>query len=222
MKKTLLLTVLILSITSMAYSYEISVGGSFGAGLPILRGDNVELPDDISKLATKTKVDVMIEFMPFLALETGLGFKTSSLTQEFDEGGQTLKSVTGRKEIFIPIMARGQYEYNLGVSYISAGVNLGFPVDHYSTGYLNDEEIDKDRDSDSASFTMDIAFAVGTEFRIAKSHYVGLRLAYDLNVLPVYTLSDAQKDNPNRTDTFMDDFSAGITYRYAFGSKWNK
>ena len=214
MKKTLLLTVLILSITSMAYSYEISVGGSFGAGLPILRGDNVELPDDISKLATKTKVDVMIEFMPFLALETGLGFKTSTFSiPTNDKEGFNYS----RKEIFIPVMARGQYEYDLGVSYISAGVNLGFPVSkNYAYETLDGEDTEGRGGAASSSFTMDIAIALGTEFRLGTSHYVGVRLGYDINVVTAYDTTDVSNV------LNQDDFTAGVTYRYAFGSKWNK
>ena len=215
MKKTLLLTVLILSITSMAYSYEISVGGSFGAGLPILRGD-LELADDTSKLATKTKVDVMIEFMPFLALETGLGFKTSTFSTPID-GVATAESIMSRKEIFIPVMARGQYEYDLGVSYISAGVNLGFPVSKdYTYATLDGETVEGRGGVESSSFTMDVAFALGTEFRLGTSHYVGVRLSYDINVVTAYDSSDVS-DVVNQ-----DDFTAGVTYRYAFGSKWNK
>ena len=214
MKKTLLLTVLILSITSMAYSYEISVGGSFGAGLPILRGDNVELPDDTSKLATKTKVDVMIEFMPFLALETGLGFKTSTFSMP--EGG-TVETHYSRKEIFIPVMARGQYEYNLGVSYISAGVNLGFPVSkNYVYSTVDGEEVEGGFGVESSGFAMDVALALGTEFRLGTAHYLGVRLSYDINVVAAHDTTDFSNV------LNQDDFTAGVTYRYAFGSKWNK
>ena len=68
---------------------------------------------------------------------------------------------------------------------------------------------------------MDVAFALGTKFRIAKSHYVGVRLSYDLNVLSPYAVPDGY-DEPNNEKYFMGDFTTGITYRYAFGSKWNK
>ena len=152
--------------------------------------------------------------MPFLALETGLGFKTSTLSVPY--GGKVEKHYS-RKEVFIPVMARGQYEYDLGVSYISAGVNLGFPVaKNYFYGTVDGEEVDGDGGVESSGFAMDVALALGTEFRLGTAHYLGVRLSYDINVVAPY-------DTTGLNNILnQDDFTAGITYRYAFGSKWNK
>lgn len=83
-----------------------------------------------------------------------------------------------------------------------------------------------DFSENASAVNLDIAFSLGSEYRIAGAHYVGLRLGYDLNVLSPL---DAEKyaDAISGTasdfeDIYQDNFSASLTYRYAFNSKWTK
>ena len=233
----------LLTINTAAYAIEVSVGASFGAGMPIFRGTNYkdtidgikhQFPD--AKKTTFTlipQIDVMIEFIPFLALETGLGFKYSTLKYVETLDRAEIDVSYTRSKIYIPIMLRGQFEYSLGVTYISAGIKLGFPVSDYDVTALKDLNYSDqtfEHSIDASPFTLDIAFALGQEFRIVTSHYVGVRIGYDLNVVEPF--ATASKDDfkngteikafPDYFHWFHDDFTVALTYRYAFGSKWKK
>lgn len=220
MKKILLLCILIISISSMTYALDLSVGGSFGAGIPVFRGDDSTnllksmesgFGDIAMNFTTKTKIDFMVEIMPYFAIETGIGYKTSSFAYEKDNA----EAFLARLEIFIPIMLRAQYEYELGVAYLAAGVNLGFPAfENYYGARVSGLD---DNTAKSSNFDMDISFALGQEFRLGKANYIGLRVAYDLNVVRPYATSGSLF--PSDYDMFQDDFTVAVTYRYAFDSK---
>ncbi len=241
LNKLLCVMIALLAINTSLYAVEISVGASFGAGMPIFHGTDAtdmvksinevvkENPDVMKKITFNLvpQVNVMFEFIPFLALETGVGFKYSTFnyTQKF--GDMDTISATTRSEIYIPVMLRGQFEYRLGVTYLSAGVKLGIPISayqtqsgkdyNYDTGNIEEIKGDDAIMIKAAPFTLDIAFALGQEFRIATSHYIGVRVGYDLNLLRPYATS-AGVDSV--ADWFQDDFSVALTYRYAFNSKW--
>ncbi len=249
LNKLLYIIVALIVVNTSAYALDISLGGAFGVGLPIFRGldykkrmGNVGLLKETFPNFKKTtfaivpQVDLMLEFIPFLALETGLGFKYSTLnySDSIQDGDiKTGGKIVTRSEFFIPVMLRSQFEYKLGVTYISAGVKLGIPVSDYllqENEYptLNNKKIIIAK---ASVFTLDIAFALGQEFKIANSHYLGVRVGYDMNVLRPYatsagvvaesgdTVPSEAETMLDDTDWFQDNFAVALTYRYTFNRK---
>ena len=249
LKNILCIITSLLTINTVAHAVEISVGGSLAFGLPIVRGEDYEERfKGFMDLGYKYKrcrlpftlapqFDIMFQFMPYLALETGLGFKYSTEQVAFhngpgssDVGGSDNNFYIWRKsQIYIPIMLRGQYEYKIGITYFSAGVKLGIPMaDYISEGYTDSvwNEVNQVKnDYKSAPFALDIALALGQEFKLATSHYLGFRISYDINVIRPYATSKANEFGiPSEsgtmlenTDLFHDDLTIALTYRYAFG-----
>lgn len=235
MKKQFFVIAIIFIISSTTYALDLSVGFSAGAGISFARGDygdeyNSELSrlrgnrnsnEDFNlqefNLAYYNQIDVLLGFLPFLALETGFGFSSSSVSYT------TIYSVNGfeqsagnrsyqRVQIYTPFMLRGIYSYQSGTltmsSYASAGVKLCVPVDVFGKG--------EDRGLFySAYFTMDASFAIGQEFQVHNVHYFGLRLGYDLNICSPYRL---QVSSTLEEGQFLiDALTLAVTYRYSFG-----
>ena len=227
-----------LFISFNLYSFEVSVGSSFlGIGFGVFRGKYAQIieneaEDSNTKLNTSStsfmpaiQADVMIEFLPFLAFETGIGFGISSYSAEVKKIDSP-EYIFTRSEFRIPIMIRGQFELERFLLYASFGTKLGIQLsDNYITiknETANSEDITEIKNA--RGFTVDIAFALGGEFRIVDSHYGGLRVGYDLNVLsPMVGVSTTafSINEIHANSTFHDNFNVSLTYRYAFNSKWN-
>ena len=135
-----------------------------------------------------------------------------------------------RNELTIPIMIRGQYELEKFVGYASVGVKLGIPLSkHYSFSKIlkdgkeidSSKESNKEADPNYSGLAMDVAFALGGEYRIAGAHYVGLRLGYDLNVISPYNTKEMSDAMAKDFAFYQDNFNVSLSYRYAFNSKWN-
>ena len=246
LNKLLCVMIALLAINASAYAVEVSLGFSTGGGLPIMRGkdfaDYTKNIDDVISdfggnttkmtLAFDSSIDVMVGFLPYLALETGLGFK-NSLYGVFGTASQglvktTIDSISSRREIYIPVMLRGQYEYKIGVTYASVGVKLGFGLsDVYNTQTISVSIIgvgDAWKGTIKTSpVSLDVAFSLGQEFKVKKSHFLGLRFNYDLNVVAPYAvLEDGSTEQgtgkfPKGHDWAHDDFTVQFTYRYVFG-----
>ncbi len=246
LNKILCVIIALFAINRAVHAVEISVGGSLAGGFPIVRGkDYSDRFKGFMELGYKYKrcrmpftlapqFDVMFQFIPYLALETGLGFKYSTEQLAFHNGPGSSKPggsdnnfyIWKRSQVYIPIMLRGQYEYKIGATYFSAGVKLGFPVveDYISEGHTDSvwNEVNQVKSNyKSALFVLDIALSLGQEFKIATSHYLGFRINYDINVLSPYATSsidDYKADTMlDDTDLFHDDLTIALTYRYAFG-----
>ena len=188
-KKLLFVLIALFAISSASYAFEFSLGYSIGGGLSFLeKEENVENKE---LWGFRNSIDLMFEFIPYLALETGLEIK-------FIESSDSSVSKWS-----VPLMLRGQYEYNLGVTYASAGVKFAL-LNAYT------------------DFTMDASFAVGQEFRLGKANYLGIRIAYDLNVVKYPGTRAPLLFLPSREVSVPSDLNFSITYRYAFGSKWKK
>jgi len=239
MKKIFLTIILSFLFTSLRlYSFEISVGSSLlGVGFGVFRGSYAETIENDAKYSdTKLntssisfmpiiQVDVMFEFLPFLALETGIGFGVSCYNAEVKERNAP-EYVFTRTEFRIPIMIRGQLELERLLFYGAFGTKLGIQLFENYTTIKNETANSKGitEIKNARGFTVDIAFALGGEFRVINSHYVGLRVGYDINVLSpmvgvnasAFSISDKDADS-----TFHDNFNVSLTYRYAFNSKWN-
>jgi len=246
MKKMILVLSMML-ISASVYAIEYSVGLSApGFGVGILRGEDAKTMTDVFKevdaksvfapsFAPAFQLDFMVEFLPFLALETGIGWTYSSVIYEMEDGDFLSQQIFQRNELTIPIMIRGQYEADKFVAYGSVGVKLGIPLAGqymYGKEFKDGKETDasKKRREDSemdnySALAMDIAFAIGGEYRITGAHYVGLRLGYDLNVLSPLDAKKVAKnfgdEAKNFEDFYQDNFNVSLSYRYAFNSKWN-
>lgn len=221
---------------------EVSVGvTAFGIGTGFLRGSDAktmingferDLSSSIS-FAPAAQFDIMIEYIPgFAAIETGVGYSYSSLTYEKGEGQNKVKNRFTREEITVPIMFRGMLDNPFFIPYSAVGVKFGIPVgDSYlsSKTFENAEEI-QSIDIDTSDFSLDVSFAIGFEYNIkssydkeidiydrATSHYIGLRLGYDLNVISPLQNSENVRGN----DFFHDNLSVSFTYRYLINHRWH-
>ncbi len=234
MKKIIAVMIAMFTIGTSVYALEVSVGASVGLGPSFLRGEDAKTFDKMySTVYGKPmgvnfypQLDVMVEFLPFLALETGLGSKIISTVSYQDTNNPDSVQANFQKflNFNIPIMIRGQYEYSLGVTYASVGVRLGFNLIgsdyHFLSGLPEGSSTEEASLFKSSPFNMDIAFAVGQEFRLGDANYLGIRIGYDLNVIRPYdtkALNDIGLESPS---LFHDDITFSLTYRYAFGSKW--
>ena len=206
-KKLLFVFVALFAFSTVSYAVEVSVGTSISLGVGLWNNNGgqyvIDNPDFFD-------FDVMVEFMPYFALETGIDFNyviTSFGENAFGVTTPSVSILTGT----VPIMFRGQYENETGVVYASAGIKLGYSGGSVSvgtiTGIFGIPETDYLRDD---GFTMDVAFALGYEWRVGDANYLGLRVYYDLNVIKKHK------------DFSYDNTGLAFTYRYAFGSKWKK
>ncbi len=230
------ITVLLIIAVIPVLSIDVSVGGSFGLGLPLFRGSAYEEIQsslgqlggfggsaEESKFAYAPQIDAVIVFNPFVAVETGVGFLSSVETRTVSIFGGSTESVMKRTQITIPVMIRGSYEYGLdlgpissGITYLSAGAKLGLPVASYSTSTGSVLGVTFSDEVDAASFVLDIAFAVGQEFKFAEKHFLGMRVGYDLNVLTPLDEDATSNLSGSDVELFHDNLLFGITYRYMF------
>ena len=225
--KLLFVFVALFAFSTVSYGVEFSLGGSFGGSIPFFRGSDSK---DFTSILEATsgdrkpdrggfhyQADLMLEFNPYFAIETGLGYTMSSINYN-DERLITVDN----QNLYIPLMLRGQYEWTRNTFYASVGVKLGFPMgrEYLSGIYIQPiltPSIEK------STFSMDASFAIGSELRIGKANYFGIRIGYDLNVLQTFDKKEFKKYVPgNPLNNFIDDVNFSLTYRYAFGSKWNK
>ena len=240
-KNLLCVMIVMFAFSASSYAVEYSLGFSTGGGLPIFRGEDFgdydkgiddlisSLDDDPlkRKITIDTSLDVMVAFLPYLALETGVGFKNSIyLRSGVGMLATSVNSTFSRNEVYVPIMVRGQYEYKIGVTYLSAGVKLGFGLADYETYTVSILGIGQQGTIKSSPISLDVAFSLGQEFKVKQNHFLGLRFNYDLNVIAPYAVSerDGQGSLESGTmlkgiDWYHDDFSVEFTYRYVFGRK---
>ncbi len=244
--KLLCIMFLIFGITTTAHATEVSIGASMGPTIAFLRGSHSkyfvshaefktgdEVPSRVSFQGRP--VDVMIEFLPYLGMEFGLGIGASVMSyKESDvvikgtcDASSSIRVDIERVEFYMPLMLRAQYEYKVGVTYISAGFKFCVPMIDYM--YQYDENLKTaatvitESSSvvvKSSSFVVDASFAIGQEFRLGYSNYLGIRVGYDLNITPAYRDNLLLSSTREITDSYMDNLNIALTYRYAFNSKW--
>ncbi len=233
LRKILCTIITLFVISTASYAIEVSIGTSLGAGFPIFRGATYNaystsintLYPNAEKLGYSLNmptIDVMVEILPAFAIETGLGYRYSTWQNSYTNlGVNTIDSFT-RSELYIPIMLRGQSKYGIGMTYVSAGIKMGFPL---SSSYAVKKTYSSDEqflvgviDAAAAKFVLDASFAVGQEFKLAEVHYLGIRVSYDLNILNAFSLQEK-----NITAMFgeesewrQDNLTFALTYRYAF------
>ncbi len=226
--KKILMVVAALCMVSAMFAVDFSIGARAGLGGSILRGAEAEdfkelLASNVEEfnLAYTVGIDALIEFTPFFALETGIGIIGSGV--EYSTGEPLTALYIGqnfqRGEIYIPVMARVQTEYDIGsiggVSYFSLGAQIGISITSEEQGYMF-TRVGKDytetKISDASPINIDIPVAIGQEFRFGSNHYVGLRAQYNINL----TSPIEPPAGLNPSDWFHDSIMGSITYRYAF------
>ena len=228
--KKMILVLSMMFISANVYGFGLSLGLSTpGFGLAFLRGDNVEkFVDNLEKsgyekksafsFAPAIQLDIMIELLPFAAIETGIGWSTASIIYEMESGNVKREFTFKRNELTIPLMLRLQNQIGSLLGYAAVGVKFGIPQ---SSSYMSEKVFVNDRLSDSlnedyydsSDITLDIAFAIGGELNILDSHYVGIRGGYDLNVISLVDTERVTSDY----EWYQDNFNVSLTYRYAFG-----
>ena len=209
-KKLLFVFVALFAFSTVSYALETSIGTKIvGLGVGLWNNNGGQYVID-NPTTLYFDFDVMVEFMPYFSLETG----TIVTFYNLSEGENAFGIMTPDLSIFaisVPIMFRGQYENETGVVYASVGVKVGYFFSTIVTkgtdiiGYPFNYDYSKDD-----RFSMDVAFALGYEWRLGDANYLGLRANYDLNVIK------------QRRDFSYDNTGLSLTYRYAFGSKWKK
>jgi len=232
-KRVLLLTFCVLSFTlsaAKAHAIEISIGASSGFERSIFRGSDANVFGNLNDLDHQSDIqfDVMVEILPFLALETGIGYSHTKITDydvdmsfhpDFPFGGGMDIDINEGNIVFfkhgftIPIMLRGQYEFSRVLIYGSVGPKLFIPISDYVYKVSSDFPAGFFKNS---NFVLDLGFALGVEFRVGDANYLGLRANYDLNLIsPLKSIGG--KSEPK---FYNDNVGLNFTYRYAFGSKW--
>ena len=228
-KKLLFVFVAMFTFSTVSYALETSIGIFWGGGSSVNRGEAVdEFSSIMEALGLNTggggglvpQINVMLEFTPFLALETGVEVNIGlGEIYSTDPKNSLFPFLSkdhigfGRIGLGVPIMVRGQYEWSRVLVYGSVGPKIfGIVSGDYVTA--NEEfkyilEMVEER-----YFSIDMAFALGVEFRLGDANYLGLRGNYNVNVLAPATF--------NGKDLYHDNWNVGITYRYAFNSKWKK
>ena len=233
--KLLCAIIILLTINTAAYAIEISVGISADIGSPIFRGDDyttyVAGLYDIGfenghGLSYRFGVDLMVELMPFFAIETGFGYGTSRLRLNDMNISDKFPLIDSEDPLFdktgytIPLMLRGQFEAGIMLLYGSIGPKFFIPSsDYIALDYgKGGEAILPQGYIENNDFAIDLGFALGFEVRLGKSHYLGARFNYDLNLLsPIKSIGG--NSDPS---FYQDNMSGSLTYRYAFNSKWKK
>ncbi len=237
-KKILCVIATMFAISTSVYAIELSVGASVGLGAPLFKDLDTDLDtgltsiptlDEKSKLYYKFQLDVLIEFNPFFALETGFGFSGATMTQSYTSSSTTYESEYKYtpQQVYLPVMARGQIGYNgiadlYMVTYGAAGAKVGLPVGNLSTYKIKstvssgDTATTYDGKAENNSFmVLDVAIAVGQEVRLGNSHYVGLRIGFDIGIFSYESYSDG--DSFSGADDYfgMNNFNFAVTYRYS-------
>ncbi len=223
---------------------DISAGINVGGGIPFIRYSDGSTWEDSfydSRTSFQVQATVLVEFaaLPFLALETGFGFSYAGLT--WDNAGEDpfgwgyYNADNGwleRKQVYIPIMVRAQHGYGVGnmymVSYFSIGLKLGIPIgdfmyhdvdyyDYYDSSYDYSYALTLPK----SSFALDIPIAVGQEIQFGESHYVGLRIQYDINVVAGHAFDmygEWENSWGGKIYEYTDSLNFSLTYRYSFAS----
>ncbi len=230
MKKILLAILTIFIISMSSYAIEYSLGASVGVSPAYLRGSDELYYSSVAEILSGDNdpyrfgyvpsVNFMIEPLAFLAIETGVAWETIFISYS----GMSNISFN-KSQISIPISLRGQYEYKLGVTYASVGLKFGIPLSQY---FLDDSSRYSSIFSESSisiensSFSMDVIFAIGQEFRLGDANYLGIRVSYDLNVVSSINKEQFSSIGLDTPSLFIDNINFSITYRYAFKSKWKQ
>ena len=160
-------------------------------------------------------INVMLEFLPFIVLEIGLHYNYGGYAFHRGATGEVLFL---ENAIAIPVIARFQYEWNRVLLYASVCPKFVIPIADYVIENQIDANLGTLPSIESRNFYIDINFALGIEFRVGKANYIGIRANYDLNVL-----SPIKSIGGKKVKYFYNDaLTIGLTYRYAFNSKWKK
>ncbi len=200
-------------------------------------------------VAYRFQIDILAEFAQFFALETGFGFshniksfETASYSRFAGNGEGNgygiLEETVQRAQLNIPLMLRLQKAWGGGsawmVSYLSAGIRLGIPVAdfwkfEYSVVSSTASSFDFSYQGTSSSVVWDFCIAIGHEFQLSESNYLGLRIGYDINLSNPSTeyietkdgviYAPAEYDPENMGKMFMDSLLFSITWRYSFEGK---
>ena len=224
------------ALGTTAQAVEVSVGASMQIGASALRGDDFNDYENYIKsldlngpfsIGFIPSIDLMLEFTPYLALETGLQYQNSVVRYDNIDGYIPvlfpLPNIKGtvlfiENAIAIPLMARFQHEWSRVLLYGSIGPKFFIPITDYVSQNHIDDKIGTLPNIESRSFYMDVAFALGAEFRVGDANYIGIRTSYDLNVIsPIKSIGGAEVKS-----FYNDAWAIGLTYRYAFNSKWKK
>ena len=202
-KKSLILTFMLLSFVQL-YSFEYSLGATLGgAGLGVLRDNNKNLssvteyfiPDDLISIYS------MFEFIDYFALETTLGLNLKSYES------MARYSAYGSGGISLGLLVRGQYEFERVLIYGSIGPRI-------IIDYIDEHAPPK----------IDWLFVFGVETRLGDANYLGVRIGYSLataiskNDYLIYDTPSSVQPG----DMYLDALSFSLTYRYAFNSKHKK
>lgn len=246
--KNIILSMILLIVTTGVNVYaatdslsELSFGLSGpGAGFTFLRGGQIEylyinneglLRDyGVVSFAPMIQFDIVIEYLYFFAIETGVGYTKSSLAYNGEQTRvngriQYTEARFTREEITIPLMFRGQLDFYSIITYTSIGVKFGIPLSKkYYTYYVNGREQDLGNlENNGSDFTLDVAFAVGMEGLVGQSSYLGLRLGYDLSIInpgdprKMAAIFGGRALGFESAAFSHDNLNFSLTYRYMFG-----
>lgn len=219
-KKIVLVSLVFALVVGHVSAIDFAMGGTFGFGMPVFRGDdsdyvvdiveNWEEPDGdnflykLMAVSPLMQMDVYIGITPYLLVETGIGFRSYAGRWKNPNSNETLYITS--QDILIPVMVRGKYDIGIFSVYASTGAKFIIPGilghTYYSHSKGSNLGVSEPEQND---FLMDWGFAVGAEVKLGKMH-VGLRGSYDLNLVSPLKDAEFYHDNLNLSITFRDAF----------------
>ncbi|MGL4985689.1 MAG: outer membrane beta-barrel protein [Treponemataceae bacterium] len=227
MKKKLIIGVALLCMSFSTFAIDFSVGVTAGGlGPSFIRGEeyklakesDVKVTNDPSLVfAPAVSVNAVLEFVPFLGLEAGLGFGTAKAGLKYTSDSETLKVYSEFTELMIPIMLRLQLPVANFNIYAGVGANLNIVLSGKAVSSNSDgKETIKLEKGYYNGFVVDLVFALGAEYAIAQKHFVGLRAQYNLGLMDRVGYGYEGAEKPSKAAVLSDALAFSLTYRYKF------
>ncbi|MGL4982465.1 MAG: outer membrane beta-barrel protein [Treponemataceae bacterium] len=231
MKKSVILGIALLCMSFSTFAMDFSVGVTAGGlGPSFIRGEELKLAEITNSLFGATtknnaslvfspavSANAVLEFIPYLGLEAGVGFGISKPGYKSTMGGEEIKNIYEFMELMIPIMLRFQLPVANFNIYAGVGANLNIVLSGKSSGFDMEEgkvTVEKMEKDEYAGFVVDLVFALGAEYAIAQKHFVGLRAQYNLGLMDRRGYEDGEK--PSKALVLADALAFSLTYRYKF------
>ncbi|MGL4985892.1 MAG: outer membrane beta-barrel protein [Treponemataceae bacterium] len=223
-KLTAITIILVLSTFTLIFGTEFSIGtvlGGFGttsargSGYKDFLDENgyesfVGVPYSMS-FSPMADIRGQIDILKYMGIEFGVGYSQKSLGFYKDDGTDYYIYKYTFPNISIPIMIKGQIPINRNILfYAGAGVRMGFNTNLSVITYKNQKKEEPDCYSQKYNvFDLDVMIAMGTEYVFANTHYLGIRVGYDFNM--VGSLRDNQQETRK---IYVDNLAISLTYRY--------
>ncbi|MGL4982464.1 MAG: outer membrane beta-barrel protein [Treponemataceae bacterium] len=237
MEKKIALAIVVLCMSFTVFAIDISLDITAGGlGPSFMRGayikeTNKHFADSgmqvkngtAARITSTASVNAVLEFIPYLGIEAGLGFGISTSSLKVNINKLSTEIPYEFRELMIPVMLRLQLPIAKFNIYAGFGANFNIVLSgegsvFNDSGELVASELKKEY---YTGFITDLVFALGVEYVIAKRHFLGLRTQYNLGVTDRVTKKYADdniftSERGERALLLFDSLGFSFTYRYKF------